>query len=408
MEEDHKDDEHKEHHKKSASSHNEIKGHEVHKNHKKPLSKSFYLRLYVILGLTMIFIALYNVTQTSSFANTYEEKVAEAKEEARPAELQLITITDSRCTNCYDITTIVDNLKKSNVDITKEENVNIESDQAKELINKYNIQKIPTILLLGEIDRFKSNDLDKVDDALVFTKVTPPYTDAVTSKIKGQVSVTIIEDKDCQECSDLNNLLDIIKKSGVQIVFEKTLDKSQATELINKYSIEILPTLILSEEFGDYKSEIVNEWKSVGTVESDNSYITRNAGVPYLNLTSDRIEGFVSMKIIVDESCDTCYDPNDFHKPVLKNMGVMFAQEKIIDLSDTEGKTLIDVYNIEKIPTIILEGDVNKYPALVNAWQGVGTIESDGAYVFRLVEVAKQPYRDLITNKIIDPTIQDE
>ncbi len=43
------------------------------------------------------------------------------------------------------------------------------------------------------------------------------------------------------------------------------------------------------------------------------------------------------------------------------------------------------------------------YPNLVEAWKQVGTVETDGTYVFRLVEFARQPYKDLITDSVVDP-----
>ena len=45
---------------------------------------------------------------------------------------------------------------------------------------------------------------------------------------------------------------------------------------------------------------------------------------------------------------------------------------------------------------------------LVRAWSSVGSAEKDGAYIFRMVEIAQQPYKDLAKNEVITPPQQQQ
>ena len=155
-------------------------------------------------------------------------------------------------------------------------------------------------------------------------------------------------------------------------------------------------------------SNIQQSWSQVGTVEADGSHVMRNINPPYYSVDDKRVVGYITMTVLSDNSCSKCYDPNKFHKPILQRMGVLFDKENKVDISTDEGKALISKYSIEKVPTILLTGDVDVYPVLISAWQGVGDADKDGTYVFRRVDVAVQPYKDLKTNQIVEPAPQQQ
>ena len=395
-------EEKKEHDKEHNKEHHAI---EHHKEEKMLFGRPFYKKVYVILGIALILFGIYNISQITSFSRLFSTKLAEAKEAARPAQIELITIKDANCKDCFDITPVVSSIKKYNVNITKEENLDLNSEKAEELINEYGIEKIPAVLLFGEIDRNRISELEERKDSLLFTNLLPPYTDAKSKKTMGKVSAIILKDTSCEKCIDLSKLLSDIKKLGVNIVSERSLNKEDeySQELIKKYSIDKLPTLILSDDLKVYSQDINARINQVGSIEDDGFYVLRLINPPYLNLSSNKIIGLVSMTVITDKSCNECYDPNKFHKPILQRMGVVFEKEDKADISSPEGKALLSKYSIDKVPTIILEGDVEAYPVLVNAWTDVGTKESDGMYVFRKVEVAQQAYKDLSKGEIVSP-----
>lgn len=387
-----------------------MENYKQHENEKKTkfLSNSFYRRLYILLGVVLVAFAAYNLVQGASFGTIYDEKLADVMGASRPALVELIAIKDNHCADCFDIDPVIDSVKKANVNITNEKILDLRSTDAKELIDKYSIEKVPVIVVVGEIDKINLRNLDKKDDALLFTQLTPPYTDANTNIILGRVSSTILEDSSCDKCSDFSSIIDALKKSGVEVVSEKVVERrnTEGAALINKYGLKVLPTLIISHDLSVYNPEITRGWNSIGSIESDGSYVTRSAYPPYLNLSTNKVDGLVSMTVLGDGNCKECYNPDDFHKPILQRMGVVFEDEKRVDVSDPNGASLIKKYQIKKIPTIILEGDVGNYPILVEAWKDVGSVEPDGAYIFRNVEVAQQAYKDLSTNKVIEPNVE--
>lgn len=381
------------------------------KHHKKKeLSKAFYTKIIMVFGIALVLFGLYSLIQTSSTSKIVDQKIIEAKEAARPAEIQMAIIQNPNCDDCFDIAPLVDSIRKLNVNITKEENLNLDSARAKELIDEYNIEKIPAVLLFGEINKTRIRDMDQRDNALVFIQLTPPYTNAKSNLVMGRVSSILLKDSSCNKCTDLSPFLDQLKQSGIKMVSERDVDgnSKEGKQLIERYSIEMLPTLILSDDLDVYSSDIVNSLNQIGSVEADGKYVTRLKVPPYLNLTTNSVVGLVTMTILTDESCNECYDGSTFHKPILQRLGVFIEEEKNVDISSQEGQALIEKYSIKKVPVLILEGDVEVYTVLVGAWTNVGTVESDGAYVFRKTELAQQPYKDLTTNEVVNPPIAQQ
>lgn len=354
-----------------------------------PLEKVF---IWLILILFLIFI--FNTFSINTLKKDVTEKVALAEEEARPAEIEL-TIIDSACPNCFDINLITDNLKSKNIEITNEETLT--KDQASDLIQKYSITKLPSLIVEGEIDKFDLG-LEKKDNVLLFNNPEPPYYDLATNTVLGLVELTLINDQTCTECTDLSPITNQFKQI-MTISNEKTLSRDQASDLISKYSITKIPTIILSKEASLY-GIIIGDWDQVGTIENDGSLVVRDVNPPYIDVITNKVKGIVKLTYIVDKSCTDCYDVTN-HKQILDNFGVYISGEETKDIS--ESSSLISKYNIEKIPTIILSEQSSEYPRLTAVWKDVGTVEDDGTYIFRetqLMGVSK----DLTTGEIITQT----
>ncbi|MBS3108477.1 hypothetical protein J4409_01265 [Candidatus Woesearchaeota archaeon] len=64
---------------------------------------------------------------------------------------------------------------------------------------------------------------------------------------------------------------------------------------------------------------------------------------------------------------------------------------------------MVKKYGIKAAPTIILSEEASVYNVLNGIWSQVGTVESDGVYVFRNIEVIGEIYKDLSSDKIIEP-----
>ncbi|HJN57299.1 MAG: hypothetical protein QF436_00545 [Candidatus Woesearchaeota archaeon] len=365
------------------------------------LHKFIAAGVFVLLGI-LIFNSFYVFTIGSSL----DEKMAEARELAKPAEIEIIKLS-STCADCFDADEIINALKDSDLKILDEKSLKGNSREAKKLIEKYGIEKLPNIVITGETDKADIQNFKKVDDALVFDAVAVPYEDAVTNEIVGKVSSILINDKNCEACADLGVLILNLVQNGVFIANEEELDfsDSRAKELISQLNIEKLPAVLLSKHIDAYPT-IAQSLSQQGITENKGQYVIQSQA-PYVETDTGKVRGLVELTMIDDVSCDGCYGV-DLHKEILLIMGIAIDEEKILDITSPEGKDLIKKYDIEKVPTVILNGDLNAYEGFSRVWGQVGTIEDDGSYVFRKVEVleASIVYKDLTTNKIIEPVQQ--
>jgi len=101
-----------------------------------------------------------------------------------------------------------------------------------------------------------------------------------------------------------------------------------------------------------------------------------------------------------------CYNIK-IHKSILAGFGIAIDKENEININSIEGKQLIGKYNIKNVPTIVLTGDLEVYENFDNVWKQVGTVETDGAYIFREISAMGTGivYKDISTNEIkgLDP-----
>ena len=81
-------------------------------------------------------------------------------------------------------------------------------------------------------------------------------------------------------------------------------------------------------------------------------------------------------------------------------------KENKVDISSAEGKALVEKYAIKKVPTVVISGDLREYEGFDTVWGQVGSIEEDGTYVFRQLEVLSQNivYKDLTTGEVVGNT----
>lgn len=217
------------------------------------------------------------------------------------------------------------------------------------------------------------------------------------------IDIVVLQESSCQDCFNLNPLIDIIKKENVKVNSEKTVEitSSEGMELISKYSITKAPTLVISGEI-EKDTRLKAMWPQLGEIKDD-TFILRQVGAPYVLTSSGEVKGRIKWVMLTDTSCNECYDVTK-HEQILRRFGVPIQDQQVISSQLSDGKELIAKYKIKLLPTIILTGDVEAYSSLIKIWPEVGTIEEDGAYVFR--EGVKQmgTYKDLTVNEVIKPT----
>lgn len=360
--------------------------------------ENIFIGLTIVLGL----IVLVNVITAAAINKQIKDSNLAAGEKQKPAKIELLTIKNSGCKDCFDISPAISSLKTANVEVTKENSFEFDSKEGKELISKYQIKKIPSLIIKGEIDKVQLDGLEKSQDALLLSDIPPPFTNAETGKVEGMVTAWLLKDSKCTDCTNLTFLVNQIKGAGVTISDEKIIesDSNEGRQLISKYGIDFVPTLILSKDASAY-TLIQEAWPQVGTKEED-AYVLRLASPPFINLTTGKLRGLVNIVYLKDKSCANCYNVS-IHTEILSNeqsFGMKLDRQETFDVSDAKGKELIAKYNITKVPTVILSDEAKIYPSSESLKQFF-SVEKDGSYIFRQTD-AIGTYRDLQKNEVVE------
>jgi hypothetical protein len=204
-------------------------------------------------------------------------------------QVTAILLEEKSCTNCFNLSQVMDQLKQAGIKMSSETRVDSKSDEGKQLISQYKIEKLPTIIFNKdalEYDVIKQVwsqvGSEESDGKLVLRLVSPPYFNVSTSKTEGLVDLTIITDSTCKECFNASALKDLFAQS-FSMVFAKTeivdVSSGNGKTLTGKYKMELIPAVILSKEASAYPN-IGQAWGQVGTMEQDGSFVFRN--VPLL------------------------------------------------------------------------------------------------------------------------------
>lgn len=376
--------------------------------------KTLDIIMYVFIALTII-LAVINVSLITARSEKVNEAVLLAEKENQPAKLELIKIAASSCQQCFDIDSVIESLKKSNVNITSEKTIEFSSEDAKQLIDKYNIEKLPTVVVMGEVNKSNIVNLwnqnwyvemkDGTQVLVFYSAVKPPYSDA-NGNIKGLVSLTHMIDNSCPKCADLTQIISFFRQNGVVFSGEKTIDysSSEAKDLIVKFGVREIPALIISKDILDYEA-ITQVWDQLNATEKEGFYALHTTVPPYRDLATGKIVGLVSVIYLNDSACTSCYDVQ-VNKVILeRNFGLAIINETNVDISSDSGKTLLKQYNITKVPIVLASPDANAYSVFVQVWIQVGDVAKDGWYIMRRPE-ALGTYKDLSTRQVVPPRQQ--
>lgn len=365
----------------------------------------------LVLASVLVAIAIFNLATASGISSEISSKAKsvtlESAEASRPANISIVSIVPENCSDCFDISPRVSELKSAPVSIVGEKSIDYTSLEAKQLIQKYGITKVPALIITGEVNKQNvksslSQIGNSVGGAIVFSNPPPVYVDVASGLKAGRVSATIISADSCAQCSNISLILPTLKANGVVISSEKSYDytSGEGKALLKAYNITKVPAIIFSKDLAAYPT-ITKAWERIGTVEKDGSYMLRTSAPPYIDVSSGALLGLVSVTYVADKSCTECYNVS-LHKSALSSFGILPASETTYDIDSPEGKALISKYNISRVPTIVLSSEVSAYSQLSSVWNQVGSIEKDGTYVFRAAELMGA-YKDLLSNKIIAP-----
>ncbi len=366
-------------------------------------------------GRVFLWVALIATIGGALFAaktlSIINKNIADAKEAARPADVKITIITAPDCAGCFTVQSAVANFKKQNVSVGEEKSISFDSDQAQSFIRDLKISRVPTYIVTGEVgkknfEQFIKSNGEVKNDTFVFTNVTPVFLDPQTKKEFGKVVATILTDASCPQCFNPKPIIDSYKKSGIIItdIKEIPFNAADGKSIISRYKITKVPTFLFSSDV-DFYDSVKNSWPQIGTIEQDKTYVARNVPLPYRDVVKNQVVGLVDIVYLTDATCDGCYDAVQTHRPILtQGLGVGLRSERTVDINSAAGKLFVNKYKITKAPTILLSPGVDQYTNVKNVWESVGTVEPDGWYAFRRLQaLGGAVYKDLVTNKIIQP-----
>lgn len=352
--------------------------------------------LFFVLFIISVFIIGFTLFELENTGEVVDQKMQDIGEYLRPANLNITEITYYPCTKCNATTSFAKYLTEFNkVDsyqITEWEPGVINEDTMLSIrARKYNISRIPALIVTGEIEKAGLAKY-KVEDAAILEANDAPFMDITTGKFIGDIIVATVYDPGCKQCRNESVWLEELEDAGVWISSRMRVDNTsiKGRHYIEEYNITIFPTAILSEELENY-SFIFYTWQKVGTKEG-NVYITKKEIPPYYDSVKNKVTGLTTIYFINDSTCLDCYDLM-IHKSLLEPFNIYFNKEVYLDLPEAKG--LMEKYNITKVPTIILSNETLDYGELAVSWHQVGTIEEDGSMVFRNLEGLGGKYKTL-------------
>lgn len=370
--------------------------------------------LYIFIALAIAF-SLVNISLITARSEKVKESLLLAEKENQPARLELIKIAASSCKDCFDIDPVIEELKKSNVNATSEKTVEFSSSEARELVSRYNIVKLPTIVVLGEVNTSAAASLwdqnwqveteNGTKMSAVYAAVNPPYIDA-SGNVRGLVNLTHIVDQSCANCTNLTQLIDFLKQNYVRFSSEKTVDYAslEAKDLASRFGIQKVPAIVVSKDVLEYPA-VTQVWGQLNASESQGFYAVPAIAPPYRDLKTNRTEGLVTVIYLRDDTCTSCYNVK-LNKLILeRTFGLVIVNETETDISSGSGKDLLKKYNITKVPVILVSPDASVYAGFSVVWPQVGNVASDGWHVMRNPEVLGT-YKDLLTGNITTPQQQ--
>ncbi|PJA89882.1 MAG: hypothetical protein CO137_01820 [Candidatus Magasanikbacteria bacterium CG_4_9_14_3_um_filter_32_9] len=214
--------------------------------------------------------------------------------------------------------------------------------------------------------------------------------------------LTLIVPLNCPNCGDLTVEKKKFLAENVEITDDKILsaDSEEAKNIINEFGLQRLPALVFQSE-KEIKNQLVRAFKDDAQLDQEKTIVWEPKQPLYFDVNSNMVVGMVKAIYITDNSCTECYDVMSTQRSVFQQFGIVFASEKTVDISEVDGKNLLDKYKITSVPTIIMSPETKEYENLNSVWSKVGTIELDGAYVFRNLNAINVIYKDLATGEMI-------
>lgn len=216
-------------------------------------------------------------------------------------KVSAVIIQDSSCKECFKLEPLIQNLRQAGVAITSKV-LSYDSSDAKNLIAKYSIKKIPAIILSKDaaeyeliVQAWQQVGSTENDGSFVLRTVNPPYKDLTTNSVKGFVDIIYVVDKSCTTCYNVSLHRNLLTTSfGMHLNSEQFVDvaSKEGIKLRTTYQLTKVPTVIVSAEAKTYPN-FEDVWKRVGDVARDGSFVFRNLdlleGMNYKDLQKNTV-----------------------------------------------------------------------------------------------------------------------
>jgi len=248
-------------------------------------------KLTIIISMFILIVVFLNLLSLNDSKNIISDMLEKYNELNRPANLDVMIIRDDKCVYCYDPEGLIGEISTEGVYIRSKRQIDYRHEEAKELVLKYKIEKVPAIIIGGEINKTEnlSNKLkaagDVVNGTFVFKSPGMPYVDTQTGKTIGSVKIILMSANDCSECYNYEKYIAELKILGIPTSNRETIDymSGAGKTMVSEKSIERVPTFILLGDLDQYPT-----LKKIQDYEND-VFVLRDVIGPYFNIREGRL-----------------------------------------------------------------------------------------------------------------------
>ena len=216
-----------------------------------------------------------------------------------------------------------------------------------------------------------------------------------------RLDVVVVVDGACSTCTSPQPFLEALQKQRVVFSTIKQIDGTteDGKHYISVHKLESFPAVIVSGETS--RGAELEQFLAQISARGDGTFIY-SVPAPYHEVVSDKVRGLFRTTYITPIGCSSCYDVTN-NAMALQNLGVNVIEDKALTTESPEAKELIQEYKISYLPTVILVGDLEVYPAFQNVWSQVGSTEQGGTYVLRDGVKLMGTYYDLQLKRAVTP-----